>query len=65
MTAVYFVRYAQQNFNNHDDLSRELTEQGLRDRKLVKDFLSDKYIDVALSSQYKKYFLSMITNRIY
>lgn len=31
MTVVHFVRHAQPNFNNHDDLSRKLTEQGLRE----------------------------------
>lgn len=54
ITVVYFVRHAQSNFDNHDDLTRELTAQGFRDRKLVTDFLSDKNIDVALSSPYKR-----------
>lgn len=54
ITTVYFVRHAIPNYNNHDDMSRELTEQGLRDRKLVTDFLSDKKISVALSSPYKR-----------
>lgn len=54
ITDVYFVRHAAPNYNNHDDMSRELTEQGLRDRKLVTDFLSDKNISVALSSPYKR-----------
>ncbi len=54
ITVVYFVRHAQSNFDNHDDLTRELTVQGFRDRKLVTDFLSDKNIDVALSSPYKR-----------
>lgn len=54
ITAVYFVRHAVPNYNNHDDMSRELTEQGLRDRNLVTDFLSDKNVDVVLSSPYKR-----------
>lgn len=54
ITAVYFVRHAAPNYNNHDDMTRELTVQGLRDRKLVTDFLSDKNIYVALSSPYKR-----------
>ena len=29
MTTIYFVRHAQPNYENHDDLSRELTRQGL------------------------------------
>lgn len=53
-TSVYFVRHALSNCNDHNDMTRELTEQGLRDRKLVTDFLSDKNIDVVLSSPYKR-----------
>lgn len=54
ITSVYFVRHALSNCNDHNDMTRELTEQGLRDRKLVTDFLSDKNIDVVLSSPYKR-----------
>lgn len=54
MTVVYFVRHAEPNYDNHDDMSRELTKKGLEDRKLVTDFLSDKGIDVVMSSPYKR-----------
>lgn len=54
MTIIYFVRHAIPNFNNHDDLTRELSAQGLEDRKLVTNFLWDKKIDVVLSSPYKR-----------
>jgi len=54
MTVVYFVRHAQPNYNNHDDLTRELTAKGLEDRKLVTKFLHDKQVDVVLSSPYKR-----------
>lgn len=54
MTTVYFIRHAEPNYNNHHDETRELTEKGLRDRKLVTDFLRDKRIDVVLSSPYKR-----------
>lgn len=54
MTTVYFVRHAEPNFDNHDDELRELTEKGLEDRKLVTEYLSDKSIDVVLSSPYKR-----------
>ena len=54
MTNVYFVRHAAPNYHNHDDLTRELTEQGLQDRRRVTDFLWDKDIDTALSSPYKR-----------
>ena len=42
MTTIYFVRHAQPNYENHDDMSRELSEKGLRDRALVTDFLRDR-----------------------
>ena len=54
MTIVYFVRHAESNYNNHDDLLRELTEKGLKDSKLVTQFLSGKEIDIAFSSPYKR-----------
>lgn len=41
MTTVYFVRHAQPNYENHDDMSRELSAKGLLDRALVTEFLSD------------------------
>ncbi len=54
MTHVYFVRHAEPNYNNHDNLSRELTSKGSQDRKLVTKFLSDKQIDAVISSPYKR-----------
>ncbi len=54
MTPVYFVRHAEPNYNNHDDLLRELSAKGLKDRELVTAFLADKGIDAALSSPYKR-----------
>lgn len=54
MTTVYFVRHAKPNFENHDDLSRELSLKGLEDRKLVTKYLDDKDIDIVLSSPYKR-----------
>lgn len=52
MTHVYFVRHAKPNYNNHDDYSRELTEKGLADSKLVTAFLAEKSIDLVFSSPY-------------
>ena len=49
MTNLYFVRHATPNYDNHDDMSRELTQQGLIDRYKAKDFLADKGINVVLS----------------
>jgi len=54
MTTVYFIRHAEPNYDNHDDLSRELSKKGLEDRKRVTSFLLDKSIDIVLSSPYKR-----------
>ena len=54
MTHVYFIRHAQPDYSNHDDRTRELTEQGLRDREKVLKFLKDVRIDAALSSPYRR-----------
>ena len=54
MTNVYFVRHAEPNYSNHDDLTRELSAKGLQDRELVTRFFADKEVDVVLSSPYKR-----------
>lgn len=54
MTTVYFVRHAQPDLNNHDDLTRELSSKGMADRKLVTHYLWDKNVDVVLSSPCKR-----------
>ena len=54
MTKVYFVRHCEPNYNNRDDMLRELTAKGMADRELVTQFLSDKNITVVLSSPYKR-----------
>lgn len=54
MTTVYFVRHAEPNYNNHNDMLRELSPKGMEDRKLVTDFLADKQVEVVLSSPYKR-----------
>ena len=54
MTSIYFVRHAEPNFNNHDDMTRELSPKGMEDRKLVTHFLADKSVDVMLSSPFKR-----------
>lgn len=54
MTKVYFVRHAEPNFRNHDDLTRELTPKGLRDSRLVTEFLRDKGLEAALSSPFRR-----------
>ena len=54
MTNIYFIRHAEPNYANHNDLTRELSPKGLRDRELVTKFLSDKSVDLVLSSPYKR-----------
>lgn len=54
MTTIYFVRHAEPNYENHADAFRELSTKGMQERKLVTQFLSDKRIDVVLSSPYKR-----------
>ncbi len=54
MTTIYFVRHAEPNFDNHDDMTRELSEKGLVDRTLVTEYLADKNIHVVLSSPFKR-----------
>lgn len=31
MTTLYFIRHAEPNYNNYDDLTRELSPKGLED----------------------------------
>ena len=54
MTTIYFVRHAEPNYNNHDDMSRDLTDKGTADSKLVTRFLADKNVDIVFSSPYKR-----------
>lgn len=54
MTIIYFIRHAEPDYSNHDDMSRELSGKGLQDRKLVTEFLMDKHIDFVFSSPYKR-----------
>ena len=54
MTTVYFIRHAEADNTNRDGRNRPLTAKGLADRKLVTEFLSDKSIDVVLSSPFKR-----------
>lgn len=54
MTTVYFVRHAEPYFENHDDLTRELTLKGLEDRKLATNFLNDKGATCVASSPFKR-----------
>ncbi|BAM60370.1 PhoE family phosphoglycerate mutase [Streptococcus dysgalactiae subsp. equisimilis] len=53
-TTFYFIRHAEPNYNNHDDVLRELTEKGIvSSKKLVNQF-SSITIDKFYSSPYKR-----------
>ena len=39
MTTIYFVRHAEPNYENHNDMLRELSSKGLMDRELVTNYL--------------------------
>lgn len=53
-TTFYFIRHAEPNYNNHDDVLRELTEKGIvSSKKLVNQF-SSITIDKLYSSPYKR-----------
>ena len=54
MTVIYFIRHAEPNYENHNDEMRELSRKGMADREIVTEFLSDKNIDIVLSSPYKR-----------
>ena len=59
MTKVYFIRHAEPDFTNHNDLLRPLSPKGMQDRKIVTDYLEDKKIDVVLSSPFKRAVMTM------
>lgn len=50
MTTVYFVRHAEPDYTNHNDMERPLTIKGKEDSRLVTDYLRDKDIEIVLSS---------------
>lgn len=54
MTKVYFVRHSKPDFSVKDDMTRPLTEEGLKDCEKVTEFLWDKDINVVFSSPYKR-----------
>lgn len=53
-TTVYFVRHAEPNYHNHDDLTRELTIKGLQDCQRLIPFFKDITINQFYSSPYKR-----------
>lgn len=53
-TNVYFVRHAEPDLPNHDDLTRALTDKGMRDRLLVTAYLAERHIDAVYSSPFRR-----------
>lgn len=54
-TKVYFIRHTEPNYDNHDDISRELSPKGLQDSQQIVTILRDEQIDYFYSSPYKSY----------
>jgi 2,3-bisphosphoglycerate-dependent phosphoglycerate mutase len=52
MTVIYFVRHAEPDYNDHNDLTRPLSTKGKGDVALVKRFFKDKEIDYVMSSPF-------------
>ena len=52
MTTVYFVRHAEPNYYNHDDVSRELSPKGLQSSKYLVNSFATIQIDAFCSSLY-------------
>ena len=52
MTNVYFIRHAEPNYENHDDLSRELSPKGLQSSKELVNSFAGIQIDAFYSSPY-------------
>ena len=53
-TMVYFIRHAEPNYENHDDLTRELSEKGLQDCQQLLPFFDKIEIDYFYSSPFKR-----------
>lgn len=53
MTTVFIVRHTEPDYDNHNDILRELSSKGLQDSKRVTDF-GQKRMIVILSSPYKR-----------
>ncbi|MFU2163348.1 histidine phosphatase family protein [Streptococcus pluranimalium] len=51
---VYLIRHAEPNYDNHNDVERELTAKGLQDCQLVLDYFKDIAIDRIYASPFKR-----------
>ena len=54
MTQIYFVRHSQPDYKWKDDITRPLTEEGIKDSKKVNEKLLLINLDFVISSPYKR-----------
>ncbi|WP_010296242.1 histidine phosphatase family protein [Clostridium senegalense] len=54
MTKIYFVRHAKPDFKILDDLTRPLTDEGLKDSESLCELFKNKDINKVYSSPYKR-----------
>ncbi len=54
MTTIFFVRHAQPNLANHDDITRELTAKGMADCRLVVEYFENQPIEAVFSSPFRR-----------
>lgn len=54
ITTIYFVRHAESLTSHKDDRTRPLTDDGMKDRKIVLETLKGKKIDAFLCSPYRR-----------
>lgn len=54
MTQVYFIRHAEPNYQNHNDVPRELSEHGVKASQDLVRQLAEVSIDAFYSSPYKR-----------
>jgi len=52
MTEVYFIRHAQSDRTYHDEFTRPLTKEGVKDSEMLSEILKDKGITHIISSPY-------------
>ncbi|MDW7796261.1 histidine phosphatase family protein [Streptococcus canis] len=53
-TTFYFIRHAEPNYDNHDDVTRELTEKGIVASQALIEAFASIPIDKCYSSPYKR-----------
>lgn len=54
MTKIYFIRHAEPNYDNHDDMMRELSHKGQLDSQKIIPYLLDKSVKAIYSSPYRR-----------